>query len=172
MEVTLLIGCNLGDKERNMVDVLTHIKNKIGFILKKSAVYISDPWGFDCEDIFHNQAVICETKLMPEDLLQIIWGIEREFGKERGNIAVELSKYKARQKGETSYKSREMDIDIIFYGDAIYNSDILKIPHALYKDRDFVLTPLCEIMGDYCPPNENLNIEALKERLEERLKGQ
>ena len=167
MKVTLLIGCNLGDKDKNMFDVLSHIENKIGVILKKSSIYRSEPWGFDSDDIFSNQAIVCETMLLPEDLLQTIWSIEKSFGKERGDIECELAKYKAREKGEISYKSREMDIDIIFYGDTIYNSDILKIPHPLYKIRDFVLNPLCEIMGDYYPVNEKNSISQLRDNLKE-----
>lgn len=165
MEVTLLIGCNLGDKDRNMIDVLYHIENKIGVILKKSSIYVSEPWGFESDDVFNNQAVVCETKLLPENLLQTIWSIEKSFGKERGDIKCELAKYIAREKGEICYKSREMDIDIIFYGDTIYNSDILKIPHPLYKIRDFVLNPLCELMGDYCPPNEKNSIKQLRDNI-------
>lgn len=141
MTVTLLTGCNLGDKEQSMADVLPHIETRIGKILRKSSVHASAAWGFNSSDTFLNQAIVCETTLSPYDVLMKIWEIERLFGKERGTADEELEKLKNR----TTYQSRLMDIDIIFYDDIEYTTPLLTIPHPLYKERDFVLKPLSEI---------------------------
>lgn len=142
MKVTLLTGCNLGDKERSMAEVLPLIEAHIGKILKKSSIHSSSAWGFSSDDIFLNQAVVCQTALSPYDVLMKIWDIERLFGKQRGTAEEELAKLNLR----TTYESRLMDIDIIFYDDIEYSTPLLTIPHPLYREREFVLKPLNEIL--------------------------
>lgn len=141
MTVTLLTGCNLGNPEKSIKEVLLHIEERIGKIVRTSSVHSSQAWGFSSDDIFLNQAVVCETELSPHGVLMAIWDIERLFGKERGTEAEELAKLQSR----TSYQSRLMDIDIIFYDDIVLNTPLLTIPHPLYKERDFVLIPLSEV---------------------------
>lgn len=141
MTVTLLTGCNLGNKEQSMVEVLSHIESRIGRILQKSSLHSSAAWGFDSSDIFLNQALVCETHLAPYDVLMEIWAIEQLFGKERGTPEQELQKLVNR----TTYQSRLMDIDIIFYDDLVLKTPLLTIPHPLYRERDFVLKPLSEL---------------------------
>ena len=48
--------------------------------------------------------------------------------------------------------SRNIDIDILLYGDKIVNEKQLKIPHPLMHVRVFVLEPLVEIMPDVVHP--------------------
>lgn len=151
MKVTLLTGCNLGNKEENMADVIPMIENRIGKIILKSAVYSSSPWGFESKDNFLNQAFVCETELSPHEILKEIWAIERHFGKTRGDAQEEIRKLRLRQAGIIGYQSRDMDIDLLFYDDLILESELLSIPHPHYQSREFVLEPLSEIMGNYIP---------------------
>jgi len=53
---------------------------------------------------------------------------------------------------------RTLDIDIIFYGDRIINSDKLIVPHPRYADRRFVLEPLAEIAPDYICPDTGTSV--------------
>ena len=152
MTVTLLTGCNRGDRERNMREVLPLIEERIGPILKKSSLYESDPYGFCSDDLFLNQALQCETELMPEELLETIWKIEKHFGKQRGTPAEELEKYRRRLNGTEGFASRPMDIDILFYGDRIIETPLLTVPHREMHLRRFVLEPLCEIAGETLHP--------------------
>ena len=46
------------------------------------------------------------------------------------------------------YHDRIIDIDILLYGDLHIDEPDLKIPHPLMHERDFVMTPLNEIMED------------------------
>lgn len=128
-----------------MERVLTLIEERIGAIVCKSSIYSSVAWGFESDDIFLNQALLCDTLLEPMALLYAIWDIERLFGKDRGTPDEELVKYEERQAGRREYVSRCMDIDIIFYGDLEMSSPLLTIPHPLYRERDFVLVPLREL---------------------------
>lgn len=165
MRVTLLTGCNLGDKEKNMQEVVVMIENRIGKVILKSSIYASAPWGFNSNDFFLNQALVCDTKQSPIDVLMTIWDIERLFGKQRDSKQEEINKLKLRQAGVTGYQSRNMDIDILFYDDLVINDELLTIPHKLYKTREFVLEPLSEIMGDYTPNGEQQTINEMLTRL-------
>ncbi|MDE7005394.1 MAG: 2-amino-4-hydroxy-6-hydroxymethyldihydropteridine diphosphokinase, partial [Alistipes sp.] len=46
------------------------------------------------------------------------------------------------------YVSRPIDIDIIFYDDAVIEEERLTVPHPRLALREFALVPLCEIMRD------------------------
>jgi 2-amino-4-hydroxy-6-hydroxymethyldihydropteridine diphosphokinase len=47
---------------------------------------------------------------------------------------------------------RIIDIDIIFYNDAVINEPELTIPHPQMQNRRFVLAPLQQIAGNYIHP--------------------
>ncbi|MCX8069130.1 MAG: secondary thiamine-phosphate synthase enzyme YjbQ, partial [Thermodesulfovibrionales bacterium] len=61
------------------------------------------------------------------------------------------------------WTARVIDLDILFYNDIIYDSDILTIPHPLLHKRDFVLKPLSEIAGDLLHPKIQKTIFQLME---------
>lgn len=136
-QVFLGIGGNLGNKRVNFKKVLVLIENELGAIQKKSSVYETPPWGFQAEEHFWNMVVKIEARLNPEELLQKIKTIEKEFGrKSHGN----------------NYASREMDIDILYFDNLIFENERLKIPHTRIQERLFVLVPLAEIAPELKHP--------------------
>jgi len=62
------------------------------------------------------------------------------------------------RKNLTRWGPREIDLDILFYNDLIYNDAKLAIPHKGIAERDFVLVPLCEIAPDFIHPEINEKI--------------
>lgn len=97
---------------------------------------------------------------MPEELLFKIWDIERRFGRSRGTAEEEKLKYQKRLSEKTPvYKSRTMDIDILFYDSQIIHTPLLNIPHPLIPFRNFVLIPLKEILPDFIHPILNKPIK-------------
>lgn len=136
-QVFLGIGGNIGNKHDNFDKVYTFIKNELGVVTKSSSVYETSPWGFQAEENFWNQVLIVETKLSAVELLQKINNIENMFGRKRdGN----------------QYKSREMDIDILYFNAKIIETENLTVPHPLLHLRLFVLVPLREIAPDFVHP--------------------
>lgn len=128
--VFLGIGTNMGNRESNLDHALGKIEEYIGPVLKSSAIYETEPWGFRAKGEFLNLVVKTDTELSPHDLLEKILNIETLLGRVRK---------------KKRYSSRIIDIDILLYDDLIIHDPDLKIPHPLLHERKFVLVPLCEI---------------------------
>ena len=133
----LLLGSNLGDRKKQMDEALDLISEVIGEVTKRSSFYETEPWGFSSEEFFLNIAMQTLTSLSPEEVMRKIDEIEKRFGRERS---------------DSGYSSRTMDIDILFYDDLVLDQDILKIPHPRLQDRRFVLVPLNEIAHELIHP--------------------
>ena len=150
MAVTyLIIGSNLGDKVNYLKMANLYINQRIGLMLRKSAIYESEPWGFNDESSFLNQVIELDTSLTPLELLKTIQSIETELGRVRGKI---------------QYSSRTIDIDILFYENLVFDSDTLKIPHPQIEFRKFVLVPLNELSPEFMHPSLHLTIHQLLEK--------
>ena len=131
----LSLGTNLGDKRKNIAEAIKNIGELVGDVVRQSALYETEPWGFRSDNRFVNAAVCVETQLSPRRLLEVTQRIEREMGRTLKSDGGE-------------YHDRIIDIDILLYGDLHIDEPDLKIPHPLMHERDFVMTPLNEIMEE------------------------
>lgn len=127
------LGSNLGDRKANIAEAIRLIGEMVGTVERASSLFDTAPWGFDSPNRFVNAAVRCLTCLSPRALLQATQAIERAMGRTEKS-----------QGGE--YHDRTIDIDILLYDDITVDEADLKIPHPLMRERDFVMTPLREIM--------------------------
>jgi len=127
----------MGDRRRLMERAIEEIEKQIGHVVRQSAFYETEPWGFESPNLFLNAAVCVETELTPRQLLQMTQHIERTLGR-RKNVNCNLSNRK--------YVDRPIDIDILLYDDLTVDEPDLKIPHPLMYEREFVMKPLREIM--------------------------
>jgi 2-amino-4-hydroxy-6-hydroxymethyldihydropteridine diphosphokinase len=132
----LILGSNLGDRQKYLSDAVGLIKERLGEILAQSSVYQTASWGLLDQPDFINQVILINTKLRPKKLLEKILAIELELGRER----------------ELKWGSRVIDIDILFYEDRIVDSPELKIPHPLLHERRFCLQPLNELAPEFVHP--------------------
>ena len=62
------------------------------------------------------------------------------------------------------YGPREIDIDILLYGDQISHTNVLVIPHPRLLERAFVLIPLCELSPELIIPGSGLSVAAASEK--------
>ncbi|WP_300749375.1 2-amino-4-hydroxy-6-hydroxymethyldihydropteridine diphosphokinase [uncultured Alistipes sp.] len=155
----LLMGGNLGDVKDRLLCAQQLINSRIGAVLRCSHCYVSAPWGFEAPQPFMNQVVIVSTDHTPQELLAQIHRIERELGRNRASEAVEKAATGQR------YVSRPIDIDILFYDDAVISTPELTIPHPGIAEREFVLAPLCEVMRDRRHPVLGRTMGELREIL-------
>jgi 2-amino-4-hydroxy-6-hydroxymethyldihydropteridine diphosphokinase len=119
-------------KAENMMRAHPKIK-----ILKASRIYETEPWPEEKgEKWFLNQVIEIETSLSPDKLLKEVQDIEQKIGRIR----------------REHWGAREIDIDILLYGDRIIDTPDLEIPHRHLEDRQFVLVPLVEIAPDLTDP--------------------
>ena len=135
----ILFGANMGDKNQIFAQACQLINNRCGRIAKVSEVYESEPWGFEADEWFLNRVIVLETELDPECLLVELLEIERELGR-------------VRHPDRQGYASRTADLDILYFGNRIINTETLTVPHPRLHLRRFVLEPLCEVNPDFVHP--------------------
>ena len=148
------LGSNLGDKEENIRKAINLINEQIGTVVRQSALFYSEPWGYESENQFVNAAICVSTTLTPHEVLKTNQRIEKQLGKteehatDRGLQTSDTS----HQPSAITYHDRPIDIDILLYDDLHIDEPELKIPHPLMQMRDFVMIPLREIWITYADP--------------------
>jgi len=81
VDVYLSLGSNLGNKRENIRLAIEKIGKLVGEVVRQSAFYETEPWGFQSENMFVNAAVKVKTTLTPMQLLRTTQRIERELGR-------------------------------------------------------------------------------------------
>lgn len=155
MRVALLTGSNAPDRETILQRTAALLVERIGRLVARSAIYTSSAWGFCSERDFANQALLLQTELEPEQVLDEALAVEQIVGRDR-----EAESRERELTGER-YASRVVDVDIILCEDHIISTPRLRVPHPLMHEREFVLRPLCEIMAAERHPLLNRTIEEL-----------
>lgn len=135
--VYLSIGSNLGGKLQNLQEAVFLLQNEVGDIISISKVYQSVAWGFAADD-FLNACLAMKTHGTPQIVLNKILSIEKQMGRERTHGA--------------GYQSRNIDIDMLYYGHEVLNSAELTVPHPKMHERRFVLRPLSDIAPQFYHP--------------------
>jgi len=133
--IYLSLGTNLGDRSLNLLKARDHLLPEV-ITLQASSVYATPPWGYEDQPEFLNQVIEVRTNLVPQALLTRLKAIETEMGREK----------------TFRYGPRLIDLDILFYGQQVIESDPLQIPHMRLQERAFVLVPLQEIAPDFIHP--------------------
>jgi len=150
--VYIALGSNKGIKLQNLQLAVDMLFDKVGAIRKLSKVYETPAMGFEGDD-FNNACLKIETDLKPIKLLKELQKIEKALGRKKTN-----------SKG---YESREIDLDILLYGNEVINEKGLSIPHPEMQNRKFVLLPLMDIARDLEHPKLDKTITELLENCED-----
>ncbi len=134
IQVYLGIGSNI-NREFNIHSGVAHLKQEFG-ALTLSAVYESDAVGFE-GDPFYNLVAAFQTTLPVHKMSLILKKIEDIHKRDRNN---------------SSFSPRTLDIDLLLYGDEIILEDGLVLPRDEILKYAFVLRPLAEINGHAIHP--------------------
>lgn len=110
----------------------------------------TEPYGGVEQDDFLNSALLMETRLQPEVLLEKLHEIEGLADRKR----------------TIRWGPRTLDLDIIFYDEMIWNSQNLsRLPHPEMHKRSFVLDPLLQIAPWAYHPGLGKTVRELWEEL-------
>ncbi|MBF4177608.1 2-amino-4-hydroxy-6-hydroxymethyldihydropteridine diphosphokinase [Enterobacter sp. RHB15-C17] len=146
----IAIGSNLAsplEQVNAAVQALSEIPQSR--LVKVSAFYRTPPLGPQDQPDYLNAAVVLETSLDAETLLDNTQRIELQQGRQR----------KAERWGP-----RTLDLDIMLFGDEVINTDRLTVPHYDMKNRGFMLWPLWEVAPELTFPNGE-SLQAILQQL-------
>ncbi len=128
--IFLSLGTNVGDKNKNLLEGLTFLKEFVN-ILSISSVYKTEPLLYEDQEDFLNIVTEIDYQGTAKSLLLIIKDIEIQMGRKK----------------TFKYGPRIIDIDIIFFKGEEINEEDLIIPHYDWHNRLFVIQPLYELLN-------------------------
>ena len=146
--VYLGLGSNLGDREAAIRRAIEMIGEQIGTVEAQSALYYSEPWGFESEHGFVNAVVRISTTFAPHRLLNATQRIERLLGKTVSHATKRQPLTPNSSLLTPNYFDRPIDIDILLYDDLTIDTPRLKVPHPLMQERPFVMEPLKQVLKE------------------------
>ncbi|MFZ1321893.1 MAG: 2-amino-4-hydroxy-6-hydroxymethyldihydropteridine diphosphokinase, partial [Ignavibacteria bacterium] len=109
------LGSNIGERISYIQRVITELDDSQNIsILKNSSVFETEPWGNFDQDNYLNSVIEIETDLGPMELLLELKSLEKKIGRSENK----------------KWSEREIDIDILFYGDLVIQNENINIPHS------------------------------------------
>ncbi len=151
-QIYIALGSNLGDRAGNLARALQLLPARGVHIRQVSDFLETRAYGVTDQPDFLNAVARVETGLAPEQLLQVLLQVEKLMGRVR-----------KRHWGE-----RNIDLDLLLYGDLVYQSKTLTLPHPDMLNREFVLAPLAQIAPNLVHPVAEKTIRELWAELEKR----
>lgn len=137
------LGANLGDAASTVLAAGAAIARLPGTrFVRLSSLYQTSPIGYADQPDFINAVLAIDTALDARSLLQSVKAIERDLGR------VE----------RPQWHQREIDIDILTYGNEALAWDDVAIPHPRAHERRFVLIPFAEIAPDVVMAGHSMTV--------------
>jgi len=150
-EAGIALGSNLGYSYREIekacafLSSLSHDNSLLSAPLYRTSPVDCPPGSPD----YLNSVVVIQTDLSPEDLLSAL----KKYEQGRGRLLDSNS-------GPVN-APRPIDLDILYYGQLVYTSETLTIPHPRLHLRRFVLEPLSHLRPTLTLPGLASDIQTL-----------
>lgn len=133
LDAVIGLGANLGDPVAAFIAAVQRLRQR-GHVAGLSPLYRSRPVGppaqMRAQPDFLNAAVRVQLRVEPLELLNFLMEIEREQGRERTE----------------HWGPRTLDLDVLWLGDRILDSERLWVPHPRLGERAFALLPLLSLV--------------------------
>lgn len=138
--VVIGLGSNLGDRQAQLVAAADRIAADAELrVLRRSAVYESEPAGGPAQGDYLNSAVLVVTSLPAREIVRRVMDIERALGRERPD--------------PVRWGPRIIDLDVLWIeGEAVDEPDV-SVPHKHLRERAFAVQPLVEVAPDATDPH-------------------
>lgn len=129
--VYIALGSNLGDRDDFLRRALTALRQTEGVeVTRVSPWYETRPVGGPAgQGPYLNAVAEVQSECGPHDLLAVLLNIEQQLGRER----------------HEKDGPRTIDLDLLLYGDLVYEDTQLLVPHPRLHERLFVLHPLAQL---------------------------
>ncbi len=129
MSLIIATGSNLGIPVENLRNAKKILSQEFSLIAE-SRIYHSVAVDYTDQPDFYNQVLeFSLPQMTPDQVMKKLLEVETSMGRQR-----------------TTWRGpRNIDLDIIFWGNLNLNSDNLIIPHPRWRERSFVVRPLKEL---------------------------
>ena len=149
------IGSNRGDSVGIVLDSIERLRTFARGVLRSSSLWRTSP--VDCppgSGDFINAVVAFEPRsgLTPETLLAALKQMELEFG--RATTPVRNA-------------PRELDLDLLIFGDESRMTPQFLLPHPRATERRFVMAPAAEVAAEFRWPDTGATVAELLARIDD-----
>jgi len=154
METGFSLGSNMGGRLRLLSQAKTILlmDPQVTFV-DQSSVFETEP--VDVKDEYRqmkflNAVLVVESPYTADEWLPKIKRVERLL---------------KRVRTDDRNAPRTIDVDILFVGDEVVDSDLLQVPHPRWADRRFVVEPLAEVRPDLTLPGASGSVRNILEQM-------
>ena len=121
------LGSNVGDRAAHLAGALSRLSSHPAIeLVRATELAETAPWGDADQPPFLNAVAELRTRLEPPELLQTLKEMERDLGRTPSR----------------RWGPREIDLDILLYGDRLVDEPLLAVPHPRLTERRFILEQL------------------------------
>lgn len=137
--ILIALGSNLaspaGPPAATLKGALVRLEQQGVKILSVSSFYETPAWPDPSDPAFVNAVAAVHTTLQPVELLNLLHGVETEFGRMRS----------------APNAARTLDIDLLDYDGRVRTRGVM-LPHPRLTERSFVLVPLVQVAPGWVHP--------------------
>ena len=150
VRAAVALGSNLGDRRAALQFAADGLSARLHDLTVSDAIETA-PVGVGAQPAFLNAAAVGGWPGTARSLLNFLQTIEQAAGRERPYPGA----------------PRTLDLDLILFGSAVIDEPGLIVPHPRFRQRRFVLEPLCLVAADMIDPVTGLTAADLLRALEE-----
>jgi 2-amino-4-hydroxy-6-hydroxymethyldihydropteridine diphosphokinase len=151
------LGSNKGDRTFQIAESVRRIREIQGTrLMRVSSLYETSPVDVQGGP-FLNAVAVIRTNRNPSILMGDLQRIESDMGRTRTGHGRD---------------ARNIDIDLLLYGDRVVEEKGLSLPHPRMTSRRFVMEPLAELAPDLWIPDVEGTVAQLASALRERFPEQ
>ena len=143
-DVVVALGSNQGDRQGHLEYAVSALEEHLA-VMRVSPLSETVAEAVGQQPDFLNGGVVGLTELSPENVMNILLGIERERGRIRPYAGA----------------PRTLDLDLILMGACVCENASVQLPHPRFRQRRFVLEPLVATAPTLVDPITGLTMAEL-----------